>query len=406
VVSGKSPITLPGGLGAYAYNTAKILNSSGYTVYVIGFSHKEETIVEDFANIIHVKTPFNKLAGLGMFFMISSFVKKMKEIVENEKASEIIVYSAALWGTAGIKLKKELSKKKINVRTIVGYFTTYQHEYKGHLNGALWQDYGIKPYLLILGIYYFAKLFYKPIEHRMLKKTDVVAIHYESTRKILLEEIKGLDPNRVVKFPYYIDIYTRESDVDFTSDCLTDPNVPTVSVICRQDPRKGINTFLKAVKILKERNISFNCVIAGSGIFLKHHKKLANKLGLMNEIKFLGFVKSVNNVLNYTDIYVLPSIEEGSGAISLLEAMKKGVAIVTTLCDGIPEDFIQNKTGVLVEMNDQNAMADALERLIKDASFRQQLANNVKEDYRNRFTFEKMKVGMNQLLSNLSTNPL
>ena len=43
VVSGKSPKTHPGGLGAYAYNTAKILSAMGYETYIFGFSGVGET---------------------------------------------------------------------------------------------------------------------------------------------------------------------------------------------------------------------------------------------------------------------------------------------------------------------------------------------------------------------------
>jgi glycosyltransferase involved in cell wall biosynthesis len=91
-------------------------------------------------------------------------------------------------------------------------------------------------------------------------------------------------------------------------------------------------------------------------------------------------------------------VEEGSGAISLLEAMKKGVAIVTTSCDGIPEDFINGETGILVEPGNANQMANAIETLLKDKDKRRKLGENAMLDYQKRFTFEKMKIGMAGLI--------
>jgi glycosyltransferase involved in cell wall biosynthesis len=106
-------------------------------------------------------------------------------------------------------------------------------------------------------------------------------------------------------------------------------------------------------------------------------------------------------VLDQADIYVLPSVEEGSGAISLLEAMKKGIAIVTTLCDGIPEDFVPGETGLLVSPADPVAMADALQALLSDAPRRARLAQSARAEYAHRFSFEKMRAGIVQVLAAL-----
>jgi len=224
-------------------------------------------------------------------------------------------------------------------------------------------------------------------------------VHYESTREILLSEVSGLSPDRLAKIPYYIDLYDRSSESSSEGPVPADSAVPTVSVICRQDPRKGINSFLKAVAILKlERKLQFNCLLAGNGIFLEHNRRLAARLGIADQVSFLGFVDSVEEILERTDIYVLPSLEEGSGAISLLEAMKKGVAIVTTQCDGIPEDFVNGSTGLLVPPGDERALAQALERLILDRKLRETLAAKVREDYQVRFTFAKMQAGLLSVL--------
>lgn len=398
IISGKSPKTIPGGLGAYSYNVAAILNDMGFKVYIIGFSSQNEVLKLDFATLIHFKNPYSQFFGLGAVMIGAIFVKKMEEVVDREVPDEVLIYGASYWGIAGVKLKKKLMRKNINVKTIVGYFTTFRHEYAGHLSGAPIKDYGLVSHMLIRSLYIFARCFYTPIERKILSLTDIIIIHYDSTRKILLNEFPSLNKAKIVKIPYYIDLYARTSDIKFVPESVSNRSIPTVSVICRQDPRKGINTFLKAVKILKERRLNFNCLIVGSGIFLNQNKRLAKRLGLIGDIKFLGFVDSVEEVLNNTDIYVLPSIEEGAGAISLLEAMKKGIAIVSTKCDGIPEDFIEGKTGILVTPGDANQMSDAIGLLLRDQHLRNKLAQNVKIDYYERFTFEKMKEGIRHIL--------
>ncbi len=398
IISGKSPITSPGGLGAYSYNVAKIFSKMRYQVFIIGFSNKNETIDLGFATLIHFTNRLEKLFALGAIIIGNKFVHYMKSIIDKKNPEEVIVYSAGIWGIAGVKLKKIYKNLNLKITSLVGYFTTHKHEYRGHVIGTVVRDYGIGTYLFMKALYFFAVFFYSPIEKKMLNETDKIVVHYESTKKILIKEFKNLDINKIKKIPYFIDIYSRKSDNKFKNIKSAVNKKINVSVICRQDPRKSINTFLKAVKILFDKNYDFNCFIAGSGVFLKNNIKLSKKLKIYDKVKFLGFVESVEDVLNYTDIYVLPSVEEGSGAISLLEAMHKGVAIVTTLCDGIPENFINNKTALLVKMQDYNKMAEAIELLLTNSKKRKEIATNVKKDYIKRFSFDKMKKGIEDII--------
>jgi glycosyltransferase involved in cell wall biosynthesis len=399
VISGKSPITIPGGLGAYSYNVARILDSMGYKVFILGFSDREEEMDLGFATLVHFVNPYSRLLGLGSIPAASLFVARMTALIDRLRPDEIVTYSAGIWGIAGAKLKKKLSPGSLPVKTLVGYFTTHRHEYRGHIIGSPAADYGFGQAMKIRLAYLFARIVYSPVEGRMLSRADRVVVHYDSTRNILLKEFPGLQPEKVVKVPYYIELYERDSDIKAAGQAVSGDRVPTVTVLCRQDPRKGINTFLKAVRIVRESGLSFRCIVAGSGVFLRQNKRLAEKLGLDDLVTFPGFVDSVDKLLDHTDIYVLPSVEEGSGAISLLEAMKKGTAILTTLCDGIPEDFINDVTGILVPAGDHHEMARALERLLSDGELRTRLAGNVKEDYVKRFSFARMKNGLQELLS-------
>jgi glycosyltransferase involved in cell wall biosynthesis len=394
VVSGKSPTTHPGGLGAYAFNTAKILVSMGYTVYVIGFSDRNEAVDHDGVRIVHVKTPFNSLVAFGLFLISPYLVRAMKAIVAEHPPEEVLVYGAGLWGKCGVDLRKHLLQKyRFPVRVYCGYFSTFQHDSWGQVLGAPVSDYGWSAHIFMRCVYLAARLVFRPIEHKMLKSCDRVVVHYDSTRNILTNEVLGLDATKIVKLPYYVDLYERDAQLPFKSDSNQDKGVPTITVLCRQDPRKGINSFLKAVKILADRGIKFRSLVVGGGVFLEKNRMLAKKLEIEKFVEFPGFVNSVESVLRSTDIYVLPSVEEGSGAISLLEAMKSGVAIVTTICDGIPEDFVNGETGILVPMNNAVAMANGLEKILLDGELRKRLAENVRVDYGQRFTLAKKNLG-------------
>jgi len=399
VISGKSSFSMPGGLGAYAYNACQIVKELGYKVYMVGYSDKDEIIEMEFGTLIHVKTPFNFLASLGVVFITPYLVKRMRLILDDIDASQVLVFGAAIWGLAGPQLKKQMRNSQLPVTTLISYFTTYKHEYDGQVRGSPSHDYGLITSLFVKSINLFARLFFVPVEHKLLKEADRIVVHYDSAVDILLSEINSLDLKKIKKIPYYINIYDRTSDVSIVP---TSSDKVRISIICRQDPRKGINSFLHAIKILKDKNIECVSTVAGTGFFFKNNKKLAKRLMVDDRVIFPGFIESVDEALDNTDIFVLPSVEEGSGAIAILEAMKKGVAIVTTRCDGMPEDFEHNKTGILVEMDNPLDLALALERLILDKKMRDELALNVRDDYPKRFSFDGMKDGMVGILADLA----
>lgn len=398
VISGKSPRDFPGGLGAYAYNIARVFAELGHETYIIGFGLKNETVDLGFCKLVHVRTPFNSLLSFGMSLIVGYLVRAIITVCKQRGFKDVLLFSAGLWGVAGLKAATRLKRMGIKARTYGAVFSTYLHDYKGQLMGAPVSDYGFLRHWAILAVYLGAKFYYRPIENRMIRRFDVIVTHYDSTREIIRKEVKGLDLSRIVKIPYYVDFFERKGVDGFSRGLIRDEKLPTVTVMCRQDPRKGINAFLKAVRILRDDGVRFNCLVCGKGIFYKDNIRLARKLGLADDVVFAGFVPSAEAVFEATDIYVLPSLEEGAGAISLLEAMKKGVAIVTTICDGIPEDFIPGKTGLLVPMDDPKSLAKAIAGLLADPKKRASLARNVRVDYRRRFSLAKMKQGLRAAL--------
>lgn len=394
VVSGKSPTSMPGGLGSYSFNAARSLHELGYRVFIVGVSGEDAVIEESFCTFIHVRSPLRKLASVWAFRMMHALARRIGELIDENPADEIVILGAGIWGKVGLDVKKT-QKTPVPIRTLASYFTTFKHEYQGQKVGAPAADYGFWRATSISLLCRVIDAFYVPIEHRMLREIDRIIVHYESSKHILLEEIPGLGENSIRKIPYYIALYEREGD----ALAATRNDKPRIVSICRQDPRKGLNTLLHALRLLKDRGVAFDCVLAGSGPFRKPNQRLAHKLGLDDDVSLPGFVASAEQLLDATDIFVLPSVEEGSGAISLLEAMHKGLPIVTTLCDGIPEDFTDGENAYLVAMGDAPTLADRLETLIGDPALRRRLGDNVKAHYDDKFRLEHMVEGFRAVLS-------
>ncbi|MCF6290502.1 MAG: glycosyltransferase family 4 protein [Desulfobacterales bacterium] len=400
IISGKSPMNLPGGLGAYAINLARIFRELGYAVSVLGFSEQADEFQRDGITFIHVHTPFDRLKGLGVGLITPYFLRTLRRKIDADNAGEILVYGMASWNYVGIRLKKALPGR--NIKTLVSCFTTHKHELMGHIRGAPIRDYGPGPFIKYGLAYLLDLIFVRGFDRTAIMGADRIIVHYQSTRKILEEDYGAVSPERLRTIPYCVEIYKRISSEQRDKEVLAiGKERPWVVVICRQDPRKGINTFLKAIRILKDQGIDFDCFIVGSGPFLEDNRRLARRLGLGEKVRFLGFVDDIQPFLHGADVYVLPSLEEGSGAISLLEAMKVGAAIVTTRCDGIPEDFTHERNGLLVEMNDHQDMAHQIRRILEDRDLKMRLSRNATRDYNARFKFEGMLRAMTGIVEEL-----
>ncbi len=400
IISGKSPVNLPGGLGAYAVNLAGIFRELGYAVTVLGFSEQADEFQRDGIDFIHVRTPFDRLKGLGVGFITPGFLRVLRRKIDADPAGEILVHGMATWNYVGCRIKKEFPQR--NIKTLVSCFTTHRHELMGHVRGAPVRDYGPGPFIKYGLAYLLDLIFVRHFDRTAILEADRIIVHYQSTRKILEEDYGAVSPERLRTIPYCVELYKRTSSEQRDKEVLAiGKERPWVVVICRQDPRKGINTFLKAIRILRDQGVDFDCFIVGSGPFLKDNQRLAQRLGLGEKVRFLGFVDDIQPFLKGADVYVLPSVEEGSGAISLLEAMKSGVAIVTTRCDGIPEDFTHERNGLLVEMNDHQDMAHQIQRILGDRDLKMRLSNNATKDYNARFKFEGMLRAMTEIVREL-----
>jgi glycosyltransferase involved in cell wall biosynthesis len=85
-----------------------------------------------------------------------------------------------------------------------------------------------------------------------------------------------------------------------------------------------------------------------------------------------GFRRDVLSLHKAFDVFVMSSVTEGLGT-SVLDAMASGKPVVATNTGGIPEVVVDGETGFLVTPRDHRAMADAIVRLLADASLRQRM---------------------------------
>jgi glycosyltransferase involved in cell wall biosynthesis len=137
--------------------------------------------------------------------------------------------------------------------------------------------------------------------------------------------------------------------------------------------RKGVAELLRAWAILAPRwGEKAVLVIVGddlekNGDYRRQMESLAGELGI--QAQFAGFRKDVARWLCASDFAVVPSHVEPLGNATL-EAMAMALPVVGASVGGIPEMIVNDETGLLVPAKDPERLAQALDRLLEDASLR------------------------------------
>lgn len=100
--------------------------------------------------------------------------------------------------------------------------------------------------------------------------------------------------------------------------------------------------------------------------------ELAQRLGVIGRVQFLGSFPEVQSVLGICDLFLLPSSKESFG-LAALEAMACEVPVVAARAGGIPEVVIDGVTGVLAEVGDVDAMAHAALEILRNRDLYQRM---------------------------------
>jgi glycosyltransferase involved in cell wall biosynthesis len=161
---------------------------------------------------------------------------------------------------------------------------------------------------------------------------------------------------------------------------------------------KGIDILLKSIKSI-EGHIN-KVAIVGDGILKDELINLRNNLGLEDKVDFLGNRNDINNLLEQSKIFILPSRWEGL-PVSILEAMSKAKPIIATKVGGIPEILEDGKTGLLVEPENEIDLAKAIKELLNNYDYAKKLGETGYNVVKNKFSIEKYSDNLYKLYNDL-----
>lgn len=143
-----------------------------------------------------------------------------------------------------------------------------------------------------------------------------------------------------------------------------------VGVVGRVVGIKGQDVFIGAAARLAPRFPQARFLIVGDGADRAELERLAERLGVggpAGTVQFLGWRRDIPQVLASLDVVVLPTTFDFEGVpVSVIEALAVGRPVVAAEVGGVAEAVQHGKTGLLVPPRDEQALADAIARMIDD----------------------------------------
>jgi glycosyltransferase involved in cell wall biosynthesis len=164
---------------------------------------------------------------------------------------------------------------------------------------------------------------------------------------------------------------------------------------------KRPDRFLDLVAEIKRRKIEMNFFIAGDGDLMD---SLRMRIAGENlPVTILGWQSDIEKVLSAADIVVLTSDNEGT-PLSLIQAGMCALPVVTTNVGSVPDVVLDGVTGLVTSMDIQE-IADALEKLVGDASLRAKYGIAAQEFTLAHFGVKRLVHDHEELYKNLLSSP-
>jgi glycosyltransferase involved in cell wall biosynthesis len=389
-IVGKDPTEQMGGHSSYVRAHARAAMRLGFEPHLFCVSRRAMVVPTDYGVVHRVAARFRPFRPLMTPFhspMISVEVDRFLSAREGP----ILIHSFGLGGYAGLTAARRLWRRGREASLITSLYTTIEHEARGKLRG-LSRNHGVSRRFQHWVEYGWSIGCLDHYERRLYEESQLVLTNYDSVRQLVSD--RHGDSVGLRQLPYASEMaFLRDSPEEGTTGpvelkALRPAEAPLLVAVSRQDPRKGIDVLLRALSELKSRGVAFRACLVGGGMLLEAHRRLAAGMGLGESVTLIGRVPDSYDYLRQADVFVLPSLQEGSGSVSLLEALQSGLAVVASDVDGIPEDVTDGDNALLAPPGDAIALSDAIQRALTDADLRDRLRRRARETFAAKFSAE------------------
>ncbi len=316
-----------GGSGVVATELGKALAQEGHKVHFITYSQPTRL---DFLNenLYYHEVDFRSYPLFEFQPYELALASKMVSVVKNEKLDLLHVHYAIPHASAAYMAKQILRSQGIYIPVV----TT--------LHGTDITLVGRDPS-------------YEPVVTFSINQSDGVTAVSEDLKRETFDYFKILNDIEVI--PNFIDLEKfKKQKKDHFKKAIC-PNGE--SLIVHTSNFRKVKRIPDVIQVFANvrREIPAKLLMIGDGPERNHAEKMCRELGICDDIRFLGKLEAVEEVLSVADLFIMPSEKESFG-LAALEAMACEVPVISTNTGGLPELNVQGVTGFMSAVGDVEDM--------------------------------------------------
>lgn len=152
----------------------------------------------------------------------------------------------------------------------------------------------------------------------------------------------------------------------------------------RLSEEKGIKFLIEAVSSLDQAKVPIKLLLIGDGPERSELERFVQEQKIEDRVFFMGFKDQIEKWLPVLDIFVLPSLSEGT-PMALLEAMAQGLPVIASAVGGIPTIICSGHNGILTEPAKPQQLVEAISMINQDRQLRASLGTSAKKTVDERF---------------------
>lgn len=355
--------TISGFVPQFEMNNVKILQDMGYEVH---YATNYNTPVYTDNN--------ERLDGTGIVRHQVDFVRSPFRFIKNFKAYR--------------QLREVMNREK--------YDLLHCHTPMGGVIGRIAAKKAKVPYVIYTahGFHFYKGapiinwLFFYPVERLLARVTDVLItinkedfgqankFHMRNKGSVKLIPGVGIDTEKKVV-----------ASIDLKSSLGIAKEVLIVTSVGELTKRKNHQVIIKAMKKVIQNRTDIVYVICGSGELRESLERLVRKLDVENNVIFLGYRTDIKEILDISDCFIFPSLQEGL-PVAILEAMVAGLPVICSDIRGNRDLIEERQGGYVVEHQSVKEYANYIIKILSDLDKSKKIGEynqlNVKEyDKRN-----------------------
>ena len=224
---------------------------------------------------------------------------------------------------------------------------------------------------------------------KLLECTDLFLARSESLRSVLID--RGCPPEHVRLNPTGVPV----------PETIGERKIPNIRggeplrllQACRFIDKKGLDVSIDAIAELRRRGVAVQLDLAGAGSCESALQKQVQKLGLKENVRFLGFLENDKLLMSLSKyhLFLHPSRTTSGNdregiPNSILEAMACGVPVLSTRHSGIPEAVTHGQNGMLLEAPEAKELAQLVLDAVSDAETYRKLSGNARKTVCEKFS--------------------